>query len=348
MNIILVGLNHKTSKVEIREKFFLNHSEKEVLLTELKFNLKVVEAFVISTCNRTEIYAHLVEDNPEILLNALFNIKNMPQTKDILNHFYIKKEACAVKHLFDVACGLDSLVIGEKQILGQIKGSAALAKEKGTLSKVFNILLNICLATGKTAQAKTEISQGGCSISWAAVATAQKIIGTLDQKNILIIGAGKMSQLTAGQLLRKSVSNIYVTNRTFKKAQDLSKQIGGTAVMFWDLKNILSKIDVCICSAGAAYFLIGPEDVKEVMRLRNNAPLLLIDISTPRNINPDVNLIPGVKLISIDDLQNIVDERLKERFKSVQDVEKIIKGKISFFNSKIIKGKYLESPVYAC
>ncbi len=345
MKLLLIGLNHKTSRIDVREKFFLSQAEKEVLLTELKYDPSVMGAFVISTCNRTEIYAQLIDDRPEILLDILFKVKNIEKSPDLLKHFYIIKGNDFINHLFEVTCGLDSLVIGEKQILGQIKQAAELAKEKGMLSKVFNILLNICLSAGKAAQSKTEISQGGCSISWAAVATAQKIFGSLDQKNILIIGAGKMSQLTANQLLRKSISNIYVTNRTFKKAQDLAKQIGGTAVMFWDLKNILTKIDICICSAGASYFLIEPEDVKNVMMLRNHSPLVLIDIATPRNINPEVGLIPGVQLITIDDLQMTVDEHLQERQKSVIKVKEIIEGKISFFNAKIQKGSYFQSEV---
>lgn len=341
MNYVLVGISHKTSCVDVREKFFLTDDEKGVLLTELKFDPRVVEAFVLSTCNRTEIYAHLINDEPDVLFEKLFALKNLTNKNNFEDYFYVKRDSDFIYHLFAVACGLDSLVLGEKQILGQLKNAAELARQKRTLNKIFNILLNICIATGKTVQAKTSISSGGSSISWAAVATAQRILKTLDQKSILIIGAGKMSQLTAGQLLRKSVSNIFVANRTFQKAKELAHKIGGKAVMFWDLKNILIETDACICSAGANYFLIEPEAVAEVMRLRLGKPLLLIDISTPRNINPKVAEIPGVHLITIDDLQNTVQEHYETRKGAVMKVETIIREKISFFFNKVNKGSYI-------
>lgn len=342
MNIlILIGLNHKTAALDIRERFFMSVLERELLLTELKNDPNILEAFVLSTCNRIEIYARMLDRRPDSLFEALSRIKKTVINLHHREHFYVKSSQDVVDHMFDVACGLDSLVIGEKQILGQVKEAAELSRRVGILGRVFNVLINIAVAAGKTSQTKTQISSGGSSISWAAVTSAQKILSSLADKSILIIGAGKMSQLTAGQLLRKSVKKIYVTNRTFQNAQSLARTIGGEAVMFWDLKNVLSKADVCICSSGAPHLIIEEPFVRDVMNARNGAPLLLIDISTPRNIDPKAAHVPGVKLVCMDDLDGIIQDSLLSRQSAVEDVRAIIRRKKDFFHRTINRsGQY--------
>lgn len=342
-SILLIGLNHKTAALDIRERFFMSSLERELLLTELKNDPNVLEVFVLSTCNRIEIYAHMLDENPASLFNTLGKVKKTTFDIHARSHFYIKKDQQAIDHLFDVACGLDSLVIGEKQILGQVKEAAEMSRRIGIFGRVFNVLVNIAVNAGKTAQTKTQISCGGSSISWAAVTGAQKILKTLEDKSILIIGAGKMSQLTAGQLLRKSVQKIYVTNRTFQNAQTLARDIGGEAVMFWDLRNILSKVDVCICSAGAPHFLVEENFIRDVMSLRVNAPLLLIDISTPRNIDPRAGLVPGVRLLCMDDLDDVIEDSLLSRRTAVEDVRSIIEKKKDFFHKTIYKSEHYQS-----
>jgi glutamyl-tRNA reductase len=342
----LIGLNHKTAPIAVREQFFMGTLERELLLSELKNDPNVLEAFVLSTCNRIEVYAHLLEDCPEILFRALSKVKKTDPDPYVMDHFYVKSNQDVVDHLFDVACGLDSLVIGEKQILGQVKDAAQLSRQAGIFGRVFNVLVNIVLNAGKTAQSKTQISSGGSSVSWAAVTSAHKILETLQDKSILIIGAGKMSQLTAGQLVRKAVGKVFVMNRTFKNAQTLARTIGAQAVMFWDMKNILTKVDVCICSSGASYFLIEQEMMREVMALRNNRPLLLIDISTPRNIDPLVSQVEGVRLVSMDDLDVLIRENLDSRRSAVEEVRQIISQKKDFFNRSIFKCE--QHQVLAC
>ncbi|MCR4336989.1 MAG: glutamyl-tRNA reductase [Candidatus Omnitrophica bacterium] len=343
MDIILIGLNHKTAPIGIREQFYLQPLERELLLSELKNSPQVVEVFVLSTCNRTEIYAHLISEDSSILFDTLYRIKKDIYIPDLSEYFYIKKNEEAIHHFFEVTCGLNSLVVGEKQILGQVKSSAELAHRMGVLGKIFNVLINTAIHAGKIVQTKTQIGCGGSSVSWAAVAMAQKILCSFENKSILVIGAGKMSQLTASQLIRKSVQDIFVMNRTFEKAQELAQKIGGQAVTFLDLKNILARIDVCICSAGASYFLIDSEAVYEVMKLRGGKPLLLIDISTPRNINPDVARIPNVQLLSIDDLHKVIDDNLQSRYNAISSVKEIIKQKVALFYKKIIKAGYLQT-----
>ncbi|MBP9855164.1 MAG: glutamyl-tRNA reductase [Candidatus Omnitrophica bacterium] len=346
MNFTLVGLNFKTAPIEIRELFYLQPLERSLLLAELKTNPKVIEAFVLSTCNRTEIYARMIDDDPSPLLDLVFKIKKAHMTRVLMNHFYVLKNDDVIKHFLEVTCGLDSLVIGEKQILGQVKESTKLAHEMGMLSQVFNILINTAVHAGKLVQQKTQIGAGGSSVSWAAVNMAQKILGPLNTKDILIIGAGKMSYLTADQLNRKPVNNIFIMNRTKSKADELAKKIGGIAVLPWDLKSVLSKVDACICSAGASYFLIESEIMEEVMRLRDYRPLLLIDISTPRNIDPLVSQINNVNLVSMDDLHKAIDTNLMIRQAAVQSVQEIINYKIKLFNHKIIKGGYMNLPAF--
>lgn len=347
MNLILIGLNHKSANIGIRELFFLQPLERELLLSELKNNPKIFEAFVLSTCNRTEIYAHLLDDDPALLFEVLFKIKKLPRMPVLTDYFYVQKNNNVINHLLEVTCGLDSLVIGEKQILGQVKESTKLAQDMGMLGKVFNILINTAVHAGKIAQRKTQIGAGGSSVSWAAVNMTQKILGPLNEKDILIIGAGKMSYLTADQLSRKSVNNIFVMNRTRAKAEELARKIDGVAVKSWDLKNVLSKVDACICSAGASYFLIENEMIQEVMSLRDQRPLLLIDISTPRNIDPSVSQISNVSLVSMDDLHKAIDENLAARQDAVHSVRQIIQNKIELFNQKIGKVEFSNLPIFS-
>lgn len=346
-SLSLIGLNHKTATLDIRERFFMSALERELLLSELKNDPNVLEAFVLSTCNRIEIYAHMLDERAVSLFDALAKVKKTTIDAQAREHFYVKNAQDVVDHIFDVACGLDSLVIGEKQILGQVKEAAELSRRVGIFGRVFNVLCNIAVNAGKTAQTETQISSGGSSVSWAAVTSAQKILTTLEDKSILIIGAGKMSQLTAGQLLRKSVKKIYVTNRTFQNAQTLARDIGGQAVMFWDLKNILAKADVCICSSGAPHFVIDLELVRDAMSARNGAPLLLIDISTPRNIDPKVARISGIKLVCMDDLDEMIKDNLQSRQSAVRDVRSIILKKKDFFNRTIVKCEHYQSLAFS-
>lgn len=345
--LTLIGLNHKTATLDIRERFFMTVLERELLLTDLKSDPNVLEAFVLSTCNRIEIYAHMLDNQAVSLFDALAKVKKTTIDPQVREHFYVKNDQGVVDHLFDVACGLDSMVIGEKQILGQVKEAAELSRGVGILGRAFNVLCNIAVNAGKTAQTETQISSGGSSVSWAAVASAQKILTTLEDKSILIIGAGKMSQLTAGQLLRRSVKKIYVTNRTFQNAQSLARDIGGEAVMFWDIKNVLAKADVCICSSGALHFIIDLELINDVMNARKGAPLLFIDISTPRNIDPKVARLSGVKLVCMDDLDEMIKDNLQSRQAAVRDVRSIIQKKKDFFNKTIVKNEHYHSLAFS-
>ncbi len=339
MNIITIGINHKHTPIAIREKFYLTETERDLLLSDLKNNPAVIEAFVLSTCNRIEIYAHVLDVQMDLtpFLKLIFQIKKQIMQQDLLEHFYHYRGQAAIEHLLTVATSLDSMVIGEKQILGQVKSAFERARERGLFGKYFNILSNSAIRAGKKAHNETDISHGGSSVSWAAIAKAQEIFGSLKDKSIVIIGAGKMSKLAAGQVQNKDFKKLYLMNRTQANAEKLAQQYGGEAVGFSDIKEILTLIDICICSAGAPHHILDKDTVQKIMKLRENRPLLFIDISMPRNIDPKVAEIPGIQLYTIDDLQEFVNHSMKRREKSIHQVQSIIRSKISEFSEKIEK-----------
>ena len=345
-NTILIGINHKTSPIEIREKFYLRSTERELLLCELKNDPRVLEALILSTCNRTEIYAHMLgkDSGPyEFLLQVLFKAKNLDATSDYGNYFYRYSDAEAIEHLLRVSAGLDSLVLGEKQILGQLKEAVELSRKKGMMGKVFNILSNVAIRTGKKAQSDTPIGFGGVSVSWAAVTRAQEEVGTLREKSVLVIGAGKMSKLAANNLSNKEIGQIYVMNRTEEKAVSLAQQFNGIPLSFWELPEILKIVDVCICSASAPHYLIEEELIRKVMRERHGRKLVFIDISIPRNINPKVSHVANTTLITIDDLDKVVGENIKKRQGAIGQVEEIVSLKLSEFYEKLSRNLKSES-----
>ncbi len=337
--MILCGINHKTALIEIREKFHLSVIERELLLSDLKNDPAVLEAIVLSTCNRTEIYAHVIDDDTEVLLRALFKVKNAALTPEFKKHFYAYQGQEALRHFLRVATGADSLIFGEKQILGQIKEAVELSRRKGMMQKKFNILSNVVIRAGKKARTETQISYGGSSISWAAVAMAQNFLGSFQGKSVLIIGAGKMGYLSANYLKEKEIGHIYVMSRTLDHATALASSLGGTAVAFWELRDILEKVDVCICSANAPHYLVEKELTEQVMEARRQRQLLLIDISMPRNISPDIASLKNVSLLSIDDLDKALEDNINKRRAAIGEVEQIIERKIAEFYGKLQKNQ---------
>ena len=337
--IVVFGINHKTAPIEIREKFFLNPPQQDLLLSELKSNPAVLEAFVLSTCNRTEVYLHTTATpgNMESIIRLISQLKKIELSEQFHRHFYFYENENAVRHLLRVTSGLDSLVLGEKQIIGQVKTSVERARARMMFGSYFNILSNIAIRTAKKAQNETEISYGGSSISWAAITMAENILGTLEEKSILIIGAGKMGELTLDQLKNKGVKNIYLMNRTGEAAQALAETCQGIAVSLLDLKETLSEVDVCICSAGAPHFILDKKTIEKVMMLRNNRRLVLIDISMPRNIDPQAGALDQVVLSHIDHLHMVVGENMRKRQAAVTLVEEIIDRKLTAFYEKINK-----------
>ena len=343
MKLIVLGVNHKTAPIEIREKFYLTSTQQDLCLSEIKNHPAIAEAFVLSTCNRTEIYLHALEDsiNLDFIFNLLGEIKKIKFDSSYAKYFYIFSNQGAVRHLLRVVSGMDSLVLGEKQILGQVKSAVENARQKGLFSKYFNILSASAIRTGKIAQHQTLIGFGGSSVSWAAIAMAEKMLGSLQDKSLLVIGAGEMSKLAVGQISDKGFRRLYVMNRTECAAEVLAKEFKGIAVSFCDIKEILSEVDLCICCASAPHYILERGAVEKIMALRGGRKLVFIDISMPRNIDPDVVQVENVLLFEIDDLDKVVEAGMIKRQAAVTEVEKIIEEKSQDFYEKISR---LKSP----
>jgi glutamyl-tRNA reductase len=337
--MFIVGLSHKTAPIEIREKFYLNPLQQDLLLSELKNHPLITEAFVLSTCNRIEIYLHRADASVDstFVVALIARIKKTHFDFDMSAYIYAYEGQEALTHLLRVACGLESLVLGEKQILGQVKHSVERARESGSLSRYFNIMTNLAIRTGKKAQHETAISHGGSSISWAAIEMAQKTCGQLQDKSVLVIGAGKMGEIALNHLHDLGVKKIFLMNRTGEKAEFLATRYNGVAASFWNIKEILSEVDICFCAVGAPHYILDREKIANIMEIRQQRKLVLIDISMPRNIDPEVKLLPNVHLSAIDDLHEVVDHSMKKRESALIEVESIIRQKILEFNQKIIK-----------
>jgi glutamyl-tRNA reductase len=337
--MFIVGLSHKVAPIEIREKFYLNPLQQDLLLSELKNHPLITESFVLSTCNRIEVYVKRADSSVDasFVISLIAKIKKINFDFDVTPYIYAYEDTQALDHLLRVSCGLESLVLGEKQILGQVKHAVVRARESGTLSRYFNILTNLAIRTGKKAQNETTISHGGSSISWAAIEMAEKTAGNLQDRSVLVIGAGKMGEIALNHLHDLGVNKIFLMNRTGEKAEQLATRYNGIASSFWNIKEILSEVDICFCAVGAPHYILDKEKIANIMEIRQGRKRVLIDISMPRNIDPEVKTLPGVHLSSIDDLHEVVDNSMKVRESAQRQVEGIIRQKILEFNDKVSK-----------
>jgi glutamyl-tRNA reductase len=309
------------------------------LLSELKNNPLISESFVLSTCNRIEVYLKRGDQsiNSSFVITLIARIKKINLDFDFAPYVYTYEDEAALDHLLRVSSGLESLVLGERQILGQVKHAVERAQEAGTLSRYFNILTNVAIRAGKKAQHETTIAHGGSSISWAAIEMAKKAAGDLQDKSVLVIGAGKMGEIALNHLHDLGVKKIFLMNRTGEKAEQLANRYNGVAASFWNIKEILSEVDICFCAVGAPHYILDKEKIVNIMEIRQGRKLVLIDISMPRNIDPQVKTIMGVHLSAIDDLHDVVDNNMKMRESALKEVEGIIRQKILEFNEKIFK-----------
>ncbi len=339
MNPIILGLSHKTAPIEVREKFFCNALQQELILSDLRNSPTFSEGLILSTCNRTEIYANAIESGKpkETIFKILCNAKGIEQSFDFDKHFYCFEGPDAIRHLFRVTSSLESLVIGEKQILGQVKAAVELSRKKAMLGRAFNILTNFAIRTGKKSQTETDICFGGVSLSWAAVIKAEQVFGTLTDKSVLILGAGKMSELASNQINKKGVREIFIMNRTQTCAKALAAQCDGKAVSFCDIKEILARVDVVLCSVSAPHYILEQSTVRMAMKERRERKLLFIDISMPRNIDPAISALTNVSLFYIDDLDKVVEASMKRRQEAAKLVEGIIDTKVAQYFEKISK-----------
>ena len=332
--IVLIGLNHKTAPIEIREKFALVCVDTRGPLASLAQLKGLKEAFYLSTCNRMEVLftTSTLDEGISAVVGLLAEIYG--QTGTALKPYlytYIDQEA--VKHMFRVGCSLDSMVVGEPQILGQVKDAYREATEAKTSGVVLNRLLHKSFSVAKRVRTETRIGSSAVSISYAAVELAKKIFQNLEGKIALLIGAGEMAELAAEHLLTNGVERIVVANRTLERAMALSRRFQGTTVAWEELAEELRRVDIIISSTGSPEPILSAEQVRQRMRARRNRPLFFIDIAVPRDIDPEVNRIDNVYLYNIDDLQGIVEINRAERLKEAAQAEHIISAEALKFDT---------------
>ena len=325
MKLLLTGVSHKTAPVEVRERLAFPEDTLPAALDRLKSHAGVSEALILSTCNRVEI---LIATDDGIdhrsLVSEFLAGTNHTSAASFASSLYHHEGPEAILHLFRVAASLDSMVVGEPQILGQLKNAYALAKAQGTLCGVLENILSRAFGVAKRVRSETGIGQMAVSISYAAVELARKIFGSLDGKTVMIVGAGKMSELSARHLRRSGASHIFVTNRTYERAVQLAGVFQGTPVEYGKFLSLLPEVDILIASSGAPHFILHKSEMQHVIGVRRNKPMFLIDIAVPRNIEPSVNEVDNVFLYDIDDLQGVVNSNVREREKEARHAEEII------------------------
>ena len=337
MNIIVIGMNHKTAPVEIREKYSFKEGELPEALKTLKNLEEVLECAILTTCNRIEIYALLLNDDAERLIDFLARKSNLddPSGEQFRRHIYVHKNEKALEHLCRVSSGLDSMVLGEPQIFGQIKDAYNLAVEIGTAGFIFKSLFPQVFALVKKIHSTTEIGGKNISVSYAAINLARTIFKDIEGRSVMILGAGEMGELTVRNLVSHGVTNVYVANRTFEKAVKLAATFDGIPIMFYEVLEYLPRVDIVISSLSAEGYVINKEEAAEAYKLRNGKPLILIDISVPRSINPNIAGLQDIYLYNIDDLKSVVETNLSLRIEEAQKANKIIGDRVQAILSQL-------------
>ncbi|MFC7321054.1 glutamyl-tRNA reductase [Halobacillus campisalis] len=332
MHILTIGLNYKTAPVEIREKLTFSEDHIEEAMQKLSAQKSVLENVIISTCNRTEIYAVVDQLHTGRYYIKKFLADWFEMDKEQFSPFLSIYEADgAMEHLFRVTSGLDSMVLGETQILGQIKQAFQRAQEAGTTGTIFNQLFKQGVTMAKKAHKDTEIGGNAVSVSYAAVELARKIFGDLVHKHIVIVGAGKMGELAAKNLHGSGVKKVTVLNRTLTKAQVVAEQFNGQAKTMDNLEDVLTNADIVITSTGSSEYVMTKEKMEPIHKKRKGKPLFFVDISVPRNLDPAMENLDSVFLYDIDDLQGIVDSNLAVRKQAAEEIEIMIEAEIVAF-----------------
>jgi len=332
MKIAVVGLNHKTADVELREKLAFNGPKLEEGLQRLRDIPGIRETAIISTCNRVEIYLHVKDVQQAFAAIKDFLVEFFEIRRESLDTaLYLHEDMAAVKHIFRVASSLDSMVVGEPQILGQLKDAFDFALEKKTTGVLLNRLLKKSISVAKRVRTETRIAENAVSISFAAVELAKKIFTDLAGKSFMLLGAGEMAELAAKHMMNNGVQDIIVANRTYERGCELSREFNGRAIRFEEFPAELVHTDIVICSTGASTFVLRKEHMQKVMKERKQKPVFIIDISVPRNVDPGINDVENVYLYDVDDLQGVVETNISERQKEAAKAEAIVEDEIEIF-----------------
>ncbi len=332
MGIVVVGLSHKTAPIEVREKLNFPENTLPDSLRKLMEYEGIRESLIVSTCNRVEIYASVQDSAQGIdrIKQFISEYHGLPR-EALEQSLYVYPDAQGVRHTFRVASSLDSLVLGEAQILGQLKDAFDIALKTKTTRTILNKLIKKAISVAKRVRTETRLAEGAVSISSAAVELAKKIFGDLNGKNVMLLGAGEMAELAAQHLLGNGVKNIMVANRTFERAEELAKEFKGDAIRFEHFPDALLMVDILICATGAPHYVVKRDMVSRALKERRNKPIFMIDISNPRNIDPEVDKIDNVYLYDIDDLQSKVNVNTEGRAKEAEKAEEIVTQEVETY-----------------
>ena len=334
--LLLVGINHRTASVDIRERLSVTETRLGQSMQELRAIDGVDGAAVLSTCNRVEA---IVSTRDEDVLEAIVEwlaARADAQRVDVEKHLYILRHADVVRHLFRVAAGLDSMIVGEPQIGGQVRKTFATAHEYGTLDSLLMQLHDNTMRVAKKVRTDTGIGEHAVSVPYAAVELARKIFGDLRGLHVLLLGAGEMGELTAEHLHQQQVRQVFVANRNYDRARELARAFDGAAVQFDEFDEHLGRCDIVITSTGAPHYLIEPHHVARALDGRRNKNLFLIDLSVPRNIHPEVARLDGAYLYNVDDLQMVADANLGLRQKKAEEAEEIVLREVEGFRKRLV------------
>src|ERR1051325_1335476 len=338
MSIVLVGVNHKTAPVAVRERLAFSDEGCAEGLRALVDGEVVREGLIASTCNRVEVLTATGTQHPregtERITRFLSEIRSIPY-EDINKHLYTHADDEAVRHVFRVTSSLDSMVVGEPQVLGQVRRAYSLAVESGTAGRVLNRLVHHAFHVAKRVRSETGIAASAVSISYMAVELGRKIFGSLKGQTVLLIGAGEMAELAARHLVNAGAARVMVANRTNETAQKLAAEFGGEAVDFAQLTSRLAEADIVICSTGATEYVLTPRMAREALERRRNRPAFLIDISVPRNIDPAVGEISNLFVFDIDDLEAFIASNIREREREAERAELIVESEVMQFQQAL-------------
>jgi len=335
MRLALAGINHHTAPVQLREKLAFRVEDLPAALLQAQAR-GAKEALILSTCNRVEIAATLNENIPaETLLEGLLAGRDDISPDLLRPHLYLYEEAAAIRHLFRVASSLDSMIIGEPQILGQLKQAYAVARDEGAIGTILEAVLSRAFSVAKRIRSETEIGQSAVSVSYAAVELAREIFGSLNKKRVLIVGAGKMSEATARHLLRAGAAEILITNRTQQRAEELAGLFHGEVIPYELFPQRLGDADILISSSAAPGYLLTRDLIRTAIEARRNQPMFLVDIAVPRNIDPAVNDLEHAFLYDIDDLQRLSERNLQTRREIAEQAEAIVDEEVARLEARL-------------
>ena len=332
MTLHAIGINYNTAPVSIRERLSFPAESLESSLKALWNNHRVNGAAILSTCNRTEFYCQTEEDNTHSLIEWIAENKKI-QTTDFAPYLYSHTDSQSIRHMFRVACGLDSMVLGEPQILGQMKTAYQAAYEAGTLGKHLGKLFHHTFSAAKKVRTDTAIGSSPVSVAFAAVQLAQQIFDSLNDQTALLIGAGETIELTARHLHQNNIGRIIIANRTFDKAHALASQFNGYAIALSEIPNHLAEADIVVSSTASQLPILGKGRVESAIKKRKHKPMFMVDLAVPRDIEAEVEQLRDVYLYTVDDLQNTIDENMDSRRKAAKQAEEIIDTQVEYFLS---------------